>query len=448
MLTIVVTVLSWQIVQAGLQCLKCTDAILPINCETVITCGSHENCFVDAKVTPAGEIRYDLGCRDILQCNTSHTSKRDILPVTEMKNLSVLKRTSNDSLTCSECCSNDFCNSAGCGKTGYPSPRGPLCFNCPQQSTPSDCSKITMCGQDEACMLLRTSDPVTHRFRYQTKCENEKTCNDEMSKYRPVSSTLVGKRKKKESLPISGTCVIQCCKEDLCNNICRNTSVGAFSSINTTTSSQSSVAITSPAPADPCLSNPCQSGKCSPYNDTYRCTCDYGVHGRNCDTASATLPMSTTHASPTTRESKNTSKSACVDKLDTCGLLDLSYYCYGTYVEFALENCMRSCNFCSGVDKVERAFCEYKDQFYKQNQTWSDGCIRNCTCTDAVKGMYTCQSVCLDFSALPSICHLEDTNIKPYYTSFSCCKQPRCPSGITINIPKAYRNLYPGYTYV
>lgn len=34
---------------------------------------------------------------------------------------------------------------------------------------------------------------------------------------------------------------------------------------------------------DPCLSNPCQRGVCSVYLDTYKCTCDHGVFGRNCE---------------------------------------------------------------------------------------------------------------------------------------------------------------------
>ncbi|XP_060567789.1 mucin-2-like isoform X2 [Ruditapes philippinarum] len=89
-----------------------------------------------------------------------------------------------------------------------------------------------------------------------------------------------------------------------------------------------------------------------------------------------------------------------------------------------------------------KAFCTYKGQYYTQAQTWNDGCSQSCTCTDADRGMYSCRAVCLNWNNLPSICHLEDP-APPL-----CCQQPKCPSGVIINIPKAYKDQYPGYSYV
>jgi len=88
------------------------------------------------------------------------------------------------------------------------------------------------------------------------------------------------------------------------------------------------------------------------------------------------------------------------------------------------------------------AFCSYKGQYYTQDQTWNDGCSQSCTCTNADQGMYSCRAVCLNWNNLPAVCNLEDA------PPGLCCQQPRCPSGIVITIPKAYKDEYPGYQYV
>ncbi|KAL4234291.1 hypothetical protein ACF0H5_005942 [Mactra antiquata] len=87
-------------------------------------------------------------------------------------------------------------------------------------------------------------------------------------------------------------------------------------------------------------------------------------------------------------------------------------------------------------------FCSYKGQTYTQDETWKDGCIQHCTCTNAYQHMHSCRSVCLDWPTLPYICHLEDP------PAGLCCKQPRCPSEVLITIPLAYKDEYPGYTYM
>jgi len=49
---------------------------------------------------------------------------------------------------------------------------------------------------------------------------------------------------------------------------------------------------------------------------------------------------------------------------------------------------------------------------------------------------------CLNWDNLPSICSLEDP------APDMCCQQPRCPAGIVITVPTAYKEQYPGYVYV
>ncbi|XP_052233684.1 uncharacterized protein LOC127846468 isoform X4 [Dreissena polymorpha] len=88
------------------------------------------------------------------------------------------------------------------------------------------------------------------------------------------------------------------------------------------------------------------------------------------------------------------------------------------------------------------SFCVYKSQSYLQDQTWNDGCSQSCTCTDATRGLYSCRQVCLNWDSLPPICHMEDP------PAGLCCQQPKCPNGAIIQIPQAYKDEYPGYSYV
>ncbi|XP_053403263.1 uncharacterized protein LOC123555221 [Mercenaria mercenaria] len=150
-------------------------SVLPSDCNTITTCGQHEQCYLDTYVTSIGSIRYSLGCRDSLQCR-SHglVGKRDALSnktnelFSSISNIGTDKRAFGK-LICSECCVGEMCNNAGCGNTGYPIPRGPKCYNCKEQNDTNDCNKLTMCSRDEVCMLMTTQNSVTHAQRYQSK---------------------------------------------------------------------------------------------------------------------------------------------------------------------------------------------------------------------------------------------------------------------------------------
>ncbi|WAR12949.1 SAS-like protein [Mya arenaria] len=63
--------------------------------------------------------------------------------------------------------------------------------------------------------------------------------------------------------------------------------------------------------------------------------------------------------------------------------------------------------------------CMYKSMPYYQGQTWQDGCDKSCYCQDAEVGLYTCQSVCAHYGALPSECTLQRQAGK-------CCEEPVC----------------------
>jgi hypothetical protein len=87
-------------------------------------------------------------------------------------------------------------------------------------------------------------------------------------------------------------------------------------------------------------------------------------------------------------------------------------------------------------------FCYFNGKGYAQGQTWNDGCRQSCTCTDASMGFYSCRAICLNWGQLPSTCHMEPA------PPGLCCQQPKCPPQIILQIPSAYKDQYPGYTYV
>ncbi|XP_060552067.1 uncharacterized protein LOC132713473 [Ruditapes philippinarum] len=65
---------------------------------------------------------------------------------------------------------------------------------------------------------------MTHTVRYTTKCIGEYACNGEIQRYRDLVSLLIGKRQtafKRNNLEIGGSCIVQCCKSDLCNINCK-----------------------------------------------------------------------------------------------------------------------------------------------------------------------------------------------------------------------------------
>ncbi|XP_060081054.1 uncharacterized protein LOC132560404 [Ylistrum balloti] len=65
-------------------------------------------------------------------------------------------------------------------------------------------------------------------------------------------------------------------------------------------------------------------------------------------------------------------------------------------------------------------YCVYNGVYYKQGQSWNDGCKRTCTCDDSSQGLYSCKQRCPTFDSLPNTCHLiADPND-------ACCVVPDC----------------------
>lgn len=64
--------------------------------------------------------------------------------------------------------------------------------------------------------------------------------------------------------------------------------------------------------------------------------------------------------------------------------------------------------------------CVYKQQFYEQGETWTDGCEEQCECLNAKEGRYRCRARCARYYSLPNKCTL----LPP--SGSECCETLNC----------------------
>ncbi|XP_048739026.2 uncharacterized protein LOC125653514 [Ostrea edulis] len=175
----------------GLKCLKCDSVTEPRLCTRLETCHKGEVCGVRQRRSDNGDISYWTGCVPQTGCSVINTVKG--------------KRTSyyDNEIICQYCCSGDLCNSQGCGARGYPSDRGPLCYECKNIADPSTCHSIAICNHNEKC-FVGTESHFGHLY-YTTRCETAHTCTA-LDFSSPLGKRAVGCQ--------------HCCSGDLCNSGC------------------------------------------------------------------------------------------------------------------------------------------------------------------------------------------------------------------------------------
>ncbi|KAK7491400.1 hypothetical protein BaRGS_00017378, partial [Batillaria attramentaria] len=68
----------------------------------------------------------------------------------------------------------------------------------------------------------------------------------------------------------------------------------------------------------------------------------------------------------------------------------------------------------------QQGACVYKGVMYNGGDTWNDGCEYQCTCDNAMIGVYTCTYMCKAYSGLPDYCQLQPD------PDNACCQKPVC----------------------
>lgn len=177
----------------NLYCLSCSAVISPRHCHNIILCDEGQVCFTEKFTNYNGEILYDIGCHSQSFCNAS--SVGNPIDITSTNHIQ----------QCLECCTENACNSHGCGATDYPAVRGPLCFSCSQELDPTLCRTVRVCGEDEVCHI-REMREFGERY-FTSTCLQKRLCDA----YRP--GAIFG---RKRSLHLCS----KCCRSDMCNSNC------------------------------------------------------------------------------------------------------------------------------------------------------------------------------------------------------------------------------------
>ncbi|XP_052696261.1 IgGFc-binding protein-like [Crassostrea angulata] len=188
-----ITILKFIPIQDGLYCLSCTDGVSPRHCHYVMKCSEGEVCITKSHLSKNGLVVFDTGCLSIEKCHSGQINVSDSHQLQQ----AVDQRT-----ICFECCSSDLCNQKGCGQIGYPSPRGPVCFNCPQVSNPTLCDKIKVCDKSQECYIQKEEE--FGDIIYSSGCIRKHSCR--------AHTDIFGKRNAEHCF--------QCCSSDLCNANC------------------------------------------------------------------------------------------------------------------------------------------------------------------------------------------------------------------------------------
>ncbi|XP_045191722.2 uncharacterized protein LOC123548492 [Mercenaria mercenaria] len=228
----------------GIVCLRCDGVPQPRFCNQVVECYDNELCGVEKVTNNFGEHVFNLGCLSKKVCSNF-----------------TLGQHLSSSQTCGECCgTTDLCNSKGCGEPGYPSERGPVCYNCPIYTEGGRCHDIEFCSDTEVCSIV--GKPRFSSVMYTSKCVSKHDCKTANETH----VAIIGKRdmvhsKRTHELHVCDTC----CGSDLCNRDCNSVLMII----------------------DHCNPNPCVNGHCETKGGNFVCTCIPGFSGIRCDFATA-----------------------------------------------------------------------------------------------------------------------------------------------------------------
>ncbi|XP_078338507.1 uncharacterized protein LOC111134355 isoform X1 [Crassostrea virginica] len=85
----------------------------------------------------------------------------------------------------------------------------------------------------------------------------------------------------------------------------------------------------------------------------------------------------------------------------------------------------------TNTPSTSNGFCVYKGVYYKQGQSWQDGCDKICTCDDVTNNLYSCRARCPEFNQIPDTCRLVADKNDPCCVVPDCNVAPTMPPGYT-----------------
>ncbi|XP_053387834.1 uncharacterized protein LOC123542394 [Mercenaria mercenaria] len=225
----------------SIVCLQCDNLPHPWDCDRVVTCNSHESCYVEQVVTVSGVIVYNSGCSSEQKCRTgaSLSGKRSSVLYTKDVNeqigsfgdvtnmhdnpvhenpvdeVSVYETAEADLTTCYKCCNNSrYCNRNLCDNSVQPPHTNQTyCLSCPDVVQPSDCEYLVLCNPGELCYTEFIN--LNGEDRYRMGCVSNTACSKT-----PVSNSgpaLVGKKRFVMDTTGMDKYCSKCCSDDVGN---------------------------------------------------------------------------------------------------------------------------------------------------------------------------------------------------------------------------------------
>ncbi|XP_045185209.2 uncharacterized protein LOC123543185 [Mercenaria mercenaria] len=194
----------------AIQCLSCDSVVEARDCRRLVTCGSHEICYVRRLIATNLKQYYKLGCTDKNVCIQEQKQmfaigKRDTNKYSSPAESGAIQShdrkardTNGDMTLCLQCCeSADGCNKDLCGS---PPTTNRRCLTCDDVLSPKDCERLQECSRDEFCYVHKgiNQNIATFEIRHDLGCMGERQCNA-------------------LKLAYPQACVVCCNQTDLCN---------------------------------------------------------------------------------------------------------------------------------------------------------------------------------------------------------------------------------------
>ncbi|XP_063436675.1 uncharacterized protein LOC134718112 [Mytilus trossulus] len=141
-------------------CFSCQDNSNLASCTRVITCGTHEECYIEKIIADDGVPYFNQGCRDRQICQTTPLGRR------------------SDTVACNQCCDSDFCNYRGCNEQGINADHyNHLCLSCGNSKFTADnlCHKVGLCAVGHKCSVVEKRD-FNGKQLFQFGCKSDSEC--------------------------------------------------------------------------------------------------------------------------------------------------------------------------------------------------------------------------------------------------------------------------------
>ncbi|XP_053380360.1 uncharacterized protein LOC128548862 [Mercenaria mercenaria] len=169
----------------GRWCFRCDGMTHLQYCDWVERCQTEDEvCYVQSYSRSSHGNLYRSGCINPQQCTSGDGNG-----------------------SCVQCCNDNFCNSKGCGDTGFQQlgQRGPICFDCTHMGEHETCNTVQLCSANQVCMI--------EKYKWgESDLHNKMGCSD--------AQACASRRSVRGLAARHSPVCSHCCHTDFCNMNC------------------------------------------------------------------------------------------------------------------------------------------------------------------------------------------------------------------------------------